>query len=124
MKINIEKIEDHSSPLNMFGPKKSTIMSSKMPENHFSPWVQYPDHYKFFSVHFSLNQDVRHVIRRTYDLTEFAKDLVGVSIFGFRAFSLFTFIFARLRLNSLLTNRLFFITQKEKVDLGRFFKRN
>ena len=96
--------------MNIFPVKKKLIMDSpKMEFSQFSSWVKYPDEYKFFSVHFELSQDILHFTRRTYDLMDFARDMGGINIvlvFLLRALS---FIFARLRLQSLLTNRLFYL---------------
>jgi hypothetical protein len=94
----------------------------------FSSWVDYPDHYKFFSVHFELNQDVTHINRRTYDVLGFARDLGGVVFMGLRVFGGLAAIFAKLRLESLLTNRLFYLSQEQKsnfqMNQDNLFRKN
>ena len=84
--------------MNAFKPKRSKIMRPEMDFTQFSSWVHYPEQYKFFSVHFQLNQDVVHLMRRTYDFTDFGRDMGGIVFVGLRIFGLIAFIFAELRL--------------------------
>ena len=85
--------------------------------NEYSSWVHYPEQYKFFSIHIQLNEDVKHVTRNTYDATNFARDLGGVFFVGLRVFGAAAYVFSNLRLQTLITNRLFYVSQQNKSNL-------
>jgi hypothetical protein len=46
--------------------------------NELTSWANYPDKYKFFSLDFYLNQDVRATDRSTYDLLDLVSDIGGI----------------------------------------------
>jgi hypothetical protein len=108
--VNIDEVEDSSGFVNVFGPHRSRIMRPELQFTEFSSWIYYPERYKYFSMHFQLNQDVTHIIRRTYDVTDFGRDLGGIVFVGLRVFGIFAFIFARIRLQALVTNRLYYLS--------------
>ena len=85
----------------------SELMRPEVRPNEFSYWVNYPEKYKFFSVHFEFKRDVNHIFRRTYCLIDLASDLGGIGVIAFRLFGFIVTIFARLRLETLLINQLF-----------------
>lgn len=49
-----------------------------MMPNEISNWSNYPESYKFFSVHFTLKQDINNIERATYDFLELMGDCGGV----------------------------------------------
>ena len=99
-------------------------MWSQIQKNEFSSWVHYPEKYKFFSFHFTLNKDMRYSIRRTYTATQLASELGGVYIVIFRLFGIIVAIFSRLRMYSLLTNRLFYLPKTKSKSNQSLFKKN
>ena len=84
-------------------------MSINMNANELTSWTSYPDKYKFFSLHFYLNQDVNATDRSTYDLLDLVSDIGGILevVVAFFALISVQLQVSHLRLKALLTNRLF-----------------
>ena len=90
-------------------------MGFTLTPDYISFWTNYPEQYKFYSVHFELNLDVKHTERTTYDLLDMISDIGGVIEFCYIVFNLFAVQFSKVRLKALLTSRLFQLTRGLKV---------
>jgi hypothetical protein len=60
---------------------------------------------------------VKHVERKTYDLVSFAVDIGGAAVALFRFLAVPVAMFSRIRLDSLMTNRLFYLSQAVKEEV-------
>ena len=49
-----------------------------MNSNEFSAWTDYPRQYKFMSIHFGINMDIKHIDRTSYDFLNLMGDVGGV----------------------------------------------
>jgi len=56
-------------------------MKLKMLPNEMSSWNQYPDLYKFMSIHFLLDTDINTIERETYSFLAFVGDIGGLNEF-------------------------------------------
>lgn len=84
-------------------------MDFNLKGNEFSSWVDYPERYKFFSLHIKLDPDIYKIDRATYDLLDLIGDVGGVLEFCVVLFKLICMPFALIRLRALITNRIFII---------------
>ena len=66
--MSINTVEDETSYMNVGQQQNFEYMSMEMGNLEYSSWTQYPDYYKFFSVHVQLDHDVVHTERVTYDV--------------------------------------------------------
>ena len=92
-------------------------MRPELQQNEFSSWTDFPEQYKFFGLHLELNPQIRVIQRRTYDLFDMARDLAGVFLFFNKFFRCIVTIFSTTRLNALISNRLFYLSQRYKDDV-------
>jgi hypothetical protein len=76
-----------------------------------SSWNTYPDHYKLFGIEIMLSPDIGRNDRETYDLLSYLGDLGGLVEILKILLGAFAFPFSGLRLQALLTNRLYHISQ-------------
>jgi len=94
-----------------------------MNSNEMTSWVNYPEMYKFFSLHFELNQDIYKVDRVTYDSLDLIGDIGGVLGFLIFVLKASTTPFSVFRLYALIANRIFILPQTsrkkilDKIDL-------
>jgi len=89
-------------------------MNFKLEPNEITSWKTYPNQYKFYSVHFSLNLDVRTTERKTYDLLDMIENTGGMMEFIYLLFTCASFSFSALRLKALITNRIYWVTESTK----------
>jgi hypothetical protein len=61
-------------------------MDFKFGTNQYSSWVNYPELYKFYSIHFQLSQDIQKIERHKDDLFQLASGIGGVFIVLNRVF--------------------------------------
>ena len=108
--INVDTIEDETSVANLGQQNEYSYMNFKMEQNELTSWKNYPDYYKFYSVHFSLNLDIRTTERKTYDLLDVFENTGGMIEFFWLFFTLLTMPFSMLRLKALITNRIYWIS--------------
>ena len=85
-------------------------MHLQLGKNEHSSWAFYPDRYKFFSVAFLLDQDIRYTDRTTYDLLDMFSDIGGLLEIFSLILSMLNYPFARLRLKAVLTSKLFVLS--------------
>jgi len=98
-------------------------MSFNFKQNEKSAWTFYPDKFKFYSVHFLLNNEVTQTERETYDMMAFLSDIGGtVEIIGLILGAL-VFPFQDLRVRALMTSRLFHLT-KSRGEIANEMKRH
>jgi hypothetical protein len=105
----VDGVEDEASVMNVGQQEEHSFMHLTMGHNQVSAWTDYPDHYKFYSVHFHLNDDIIFTERATYDLLDLISDIGGTYEFLGTLFGLFTYQFANMRLSALMTNRLYHV---------------
>ena len=68
------------------------------------------------SFHIEMHHASLKTRRTTYDLLKFIRDIGGVSVGLLRIFSLIVGYFSAIRLESILTGRLFFLSERTKED--------
>lgn len=83
-------------------------MSLEMKPSEESGWDDYPIRYKFFSVHFQENPDTLSTERTNIDLMDLFSEIGGTLEFLKSIISVIAIKFSHLRLQALLTSRLFF----------------
>ena len=76
--VNIDVVEDETAFVNLGQQNVYHYMQLHMNPNELTSWATYPEHYKFYSVHFELNADILHTDRSTYDALDFLSDIGGV----------------------------------------------
>ena len=76
--MSIDSIEDESNWFNIGLYELEQFMNIKLDKNEFSSYVQYPHHYKFFSVDFLINRDIKHFDRTSYDVLNLLSDVGGI----------------------------------------------
>jgi len=62
------------------------------------------------SIEIELDQNIKHTNRTTYDLLQMASNIGGIAVFLYRVFSLLVKKFATLRIDALITARLFYLS--------------
>ena len=117
MTVNVDTIEDETSYFNLGQQDEHAYMNFKMEQNEITSWKNYPDQYKFYSVHFSLNLDVTTMERRTYDVLDMVENTGGMIEFLFIVFSFASYHFSSLRLKALITNRIYWVAQSTKETI-------
>ena len=81
-----------------------------MRPNEISNWNSYPDNIKFFSVHFTLDQDIKNIERATYDFLDLLGDCGGVLEILVILFQLVSYPLATMYLKALITSKMFIIS--------------
>ena len=76
-----------------------------------SSWTDYPHLYKFMSIHFYVNPNVKTIERQTYDFLSLLGDIGGLIEILFYSLRLFLLPFSAIQMRALLTNRLYHIAQ-------------
>ena len=82
-------------------------MTLNLNSNEKSAFTSYPDYYKFFSLEFILNPDLTHTDRECKDFLDLCSDIGGVLEMIKVFFGALTIKFSTIRMQALLTNRLF-----------------
>lgn len=88
-------------------------MNVKVGQAHASSYRTYPDHYKFFSIHFFINQDILQTERSTYDSLGMASDIGGVLELLLVLGSFLVGGLSNLQIKALITNRLYHVSPKK-----------
>jgi len=86
-------------------------LSLEVGDGAITSWIQYPNHFKFFSANIQLSQDINYVERSTYDLLDMAGDIGGVLEVLMLIASVIVHPFSKMRLQSIITNRFFILSQ-------------
>ena len=110
--VSIDEVEDEDAIMNVGQQKEYSFLRLFMESNQQSSWTNYPENYKFFSVHFHLNDNIVFTERATYDLLDYISDLGGMYEALATLFGLLTFKMANIRLKALMTNRLFHLKEE------------
>ena len=74
--------------------------------NEVSSWTNYPDNYKFMSLEFELNLDVKHVDRTSYDILDMCGDTGGFMSILMVMGTVIAAPFVKVRIQAIITNRL------------------
>ena len=85
-----------------------------MKNNERSSWNEYPDHYKLMSFEMHLSSDVRTTDRECYGLLDYIGDLGGLVEILKLFFGWFASRCSSLRMEGIITNRLFHISEDTK----------
>ena len=93
-------------------PRVSISTDMQVGINQKSAWTDYPDLYKFISIDIQLSLDKTSSDRETMSVLDLFGDVGGVieifkMFFGFLAFQ-----FSTLRLEALITNRLYHVSEE------------
>ena len=84
-----------------------------------SSWTNYPDLYKYMSLHIEMDLDIHHTERTTYDLLQMMGDLGGVMEVLLIVFAAMAHYPGRNRLQAVISQRLYYLNSsiREKVAL-------
>lgn len=104
--MSVDELEDETDYFQLGQQHTQQHMKMKMQSNQDSSWNVYPDRYKFISLHFLLDQDMRLTERQTYSFLAYASDMGGLKEFLLTFFGVFAYPFSTMRMKALLTNRL------------------
>ena len=107
--VRVNELDDETSYINYGQEVSRQFINFNMKPNEISSEINYPEKYKFFSVHFSLDQDIYKIERSTYDLLDLIGDIGGVFEFFSFALKALCLPFQTMRLYALLANRLFIL---------------
>ena len=107
--VRVNELDDETSYINYGQEVSRQFINFNMKPNEISSEINYPEKYKFFSVHFSLDQDIYKIERSTYDLLDLIGDIGGVFEFFSFALKALCLPFQTMRLYALIANRLFLL---------------
>jgi hypothetical protein len=108
--IHIDHLDDQTSWLNLGQSTTKLILRPELAYNEFSSWSDYPEQFKFISVHLAVDQHITHVNRRTYDLLDMMVDVGGLVSAFYRSFVFLVLQFSEIRINTIITGSLFYLS--------------
>ena len=79
-------------------------MSIDLKSNQFSYLTHYPMHYKFYSVEFQMNLDIKYYDRTSYDILTLISDVGGIQQILIFFFGMASASFADVKIKTMVTS--------------------
>ena len=110
VQTSINSLEDETDLINIGQYTEEKYMQFKMKTNEVSTWTNYPERYKFMSLDFSLDMDIQHTDRTSYDILNMTGDVGGLIEVLLIAFTILAVPFRKITIAAIVTSKVFHLS--------------